>query len=115
MKIENMDKFLQEIGQAPLLTKEEETALLKAVLGKGPDCDEMEQLSQSNMRFVVALAVQYQNRGLTLEELISIGIEGLKKATMTYDFESNIGFKKHAVSVMRQCLVESVKEQQNQQ
>ncbi len=111
MKIENLDKFLQEIGHAPLLSADQELELLKAIREKGFECDEMEQLCQSNMRFVVALAVQYQNRGLTLEELISIGIEGVKKATMTYDFESNIGFKKHAVSVMRQCLEEAVKEQ----
>ncbi len=111
MKIENLDKFLQEIGRAPLLSADQELELLKAIREKGSDCDEMEQLCQSNMRFVVALAVQYQNRGLTLEELISIGIEGLKKAAMTYDFESNIGFKKHAVSVTRQCLEEAVKEQ----
>ena len=111
MKIENLDKFLQEIGHAPLLSADQELELLKAIREKGSDCDEMEQLCQSNMRFVVALAVQYQNRGLTLEELISIGIEGLKKAAMTYDFKSNIGFKKHAVSVMRQCLEEAVKEQ----
>ena len=111
MKIENIDKFLQEIGRVPLLTKEEELALLKAVQEKGHDCDEMEQLCQSNMRFVVALAAQYQNRGLKLEELIPIGIEGLKKATMTYDLDSNIDFKKHAVSVMRRCLEEAVKEQ----
>ena len=111
MRIENIDKFLQEIGHAPLLSADQELELLKAIREKGFECDEMEQLCQSNMRFVVALAVQYQNRGLTLEELISIGIEGVKKATMTYDFESNIGFKKHAVSVMRQCLEEAVKEQ----
>ena len=111
MKIENLDKFLQEIGHAPLLSADQELELLKAIREKGSDCEEMEQLCQSNMRFVIALAVQYQNRGLTLEELISIGIEGLKKAAMTYDFESNIGFKKHAVSVMRQCLEEAVKEQ----
>ena len=111
MKIENLDKFLQEIGHAPLLSADQELELLKSIREKGFECDEMEQLSQSNMRFVAALAAQYQNRGLKLEELIPIGIEGLKKATMTYDFESNIGFKKHAVSVMRQCLEEAVKEQ----
>jgi hypothetical protein len=111
MKIENLDKFLQEIGRAPLLSADQELELLKAIREKGSDCEEMEQLCQSNMRFVVALTVQYQNRGLTLEELISIGIEGLKKAAMTYDFESNNDFKKHAVSVMRQCLEEAVKEQ----
>ncbi len=111
MKIENMDKFLQELGRAPLLSADQELELLKAIREKCFECDEMEQLSQSNMRFVAALAAQYQNRGLKLEELIPIGIEGVKKAAMTYDFESNIGFKKHAVSMMRQCLEEAVKEQ----
>lgn len=111
MKIENLDKFLQELGRAPLLSADQELELLKAIREKGSDCEEMEQLCQSNMRFVAALAAQYQNRGLKLEELIPIGIEGVKKAAMTYDFESNIGFKKHAVSMMRQCLEEAVKEQ----
>ncbi len=111
MRIENIDKFLQEIGHAPLLTKEEELELLKAIREKGSDCDEMEQLSQSNMRFVVALAAQYQHRGLKLEELISIGIEGLKKTTMTYGLDSDIDFIKYAVPLMRQYLEEAVKEQ----
>jgi RNA polymerase sigma factor (sigma-70 family) len=111
MKIENIDKFLQEIGRVPLLTKEEELALLKAVQEKGHDCDEMEQLCQSNMRFVVALAAQYQNRGLKLEELISIGVEGLKKAALSYNLDGNVKFLHYAVSVMRQCLEEAVKEQ----
>lgn len=111
MKIENLDKFLQELGRAPLLSADQELELLKAIREKGSDCEEMEQLCQSNMRFVVALAAHYQHRGLKLEELIFIGIEGLKKAAMTYDFESNNDFKKHAVSVMRQCLEEAVKEQ----
>ena len=114
MKIENLDKFLQEIGHAPLLSADQELELRKAIREKGFECDEMEQLCQSNMRFVVALAAQYQHRGLKLEELISIGVDGLKNAALTYDFDSNIDFKKQAVSVMRQCLVESVKEQQNQ-
>jgi len=108
MKIDNLDKFLQEVGSTPLLSKEKELILLKAVQEKGQDCDEMEQLRQSNMRFVVALAVQYQNRGLTLEELISIGVEGLEKAAMSYDLDSDIDFKKHAVALMRQCLEEAV-------
>ena len=111
MKIENLDEFLQEIGHAPLLSADQELELLKAIREKGFDCDEMEQLCQSNMRFVVALAAQYQYRGLKLEELISIGVEGLKKAAMAYDLDSNIDFKKHAVSMIRQYLEEAVKEQ----
>lgn len=90
------------------MTKEEEIVLLKVVQEKGQDCDEMEQLRQSNMRFVVALAVQYQNRGLTLEELISIGVDGLKETAMSYELGSDMDFKKHAVSMMRQCLEEAV-------
>ena len=108
MKIENIEKFLQEIGHAPLLSTELELELLKAIREKGPDCDEMEQLCQSNMRFVVALAAQYQHRGLTLEELIPIAVEGFGKAALCYDFDSDIDFKKHAVSVMRPCLEEAV-------
>lgn len=104
MKIENMDKYLREIGRTPLLTKEEESVLLKAVQEKGEECKEMEQLCQSNKRFVVAMATQYQNRGMKLEELISIGAEGLKKAAMAYDFDSDTPFIKHAVSVIRESL-----------
>lgn len=111
MRIENIDKFLQEIDRVPLLTKEDELALLKAVQEKGQDCDEMEQLCQSNMRFLVSLVRQYQQRGLTLEELITIGVEGLKKAALSYDFDSNIPFIKYAVPLMRQYLKEAVKEQ----
>lgn len=90
------------------MTKEEEIVLLKVVQEKEQDCDEMEQLCQSNMRFVVALAVQYQNRGLTLEELISIGVDGLKETAMSYELGSDMDFNKHAVSSMRQCLEEAV-------
>ena len=109
MKIENMDKFMQEIIRVPLLSKEEELALLKVVQEKGRDCDELEQLCLSNMRFVVALAVQYRDRGLkNLEELIPIGAEGLKKAAMSYDLDSDTPFIKDAVLMMRQCLEEAV-------
>ena len=104
MKIENMDKILREIGRAPLLTKDKESSLLKAVQEKGEDCKEMEQLCQSNMRYIVAVVTQYQNRGMKLEELISIGAEGLKKAAMTYDFDSGTPFIKHALSEIRKSL-----------
>ena len=108
MKIENIDKFLQEIGRAPLLSAEQELELLKAIREKGPDCDEMEQLCQSNMRFVVSLVRQYQQRALTLEELITIGIEGMKKAALTCNLNGDVKFLHYAVSVMRQCLEDAI-------
>ena len=108
MKIENLDKFLQELGRAPLLSADQELELLKAIREKGFECDEMEQLCQSDMRFVVALAAQYQNRGLTLEELITIGIEGMKKAALTCNLNGDVKFLHYAVSVMRQCLEDAI-------
>ena len=108
MKIENLDTFLQEIGRVELLSEEEELELLKAVKEKGPDCEELQRLCWANMRFVVSLASQYQNRGLSLEELIGVGTEGLKKAALTYDFDSGLKFLQYAVQVMRQCLEEAV-------
>lgn len=108
MKIENMDEFLKEICRVELLSAEEELELLKAVKEKGPDCEELERLCWASMRLVVSLASQYQNRGLSLEELIGVGTEGLKKAALTYDFNNNPKFIQYAVSVMRQCLKEAV-------
>ncbi len=67
MTNEQIDELLAEIGRAPLLIREEELALLKAVKEKGTDCIDMTQLEKANMRFVVSLVSQYQNRGLTLE------------------------------------------------
>ena len=108
MKIENLDDFLWEIGQVELLSAEEELELLKAVKEKGPDCDELERLCRSNMRFVVSLASQYQNRGLPLEELIGVGAEGMKKAALSYDFDGDLKFLHYAVSVMRLYLEEAL-------
>ena len=77
MNKQSLEELLVEIGRSPLLTLEEELALLKVVQEKGTDCDEMKQLEKANMRFVVSVANQYQKRGLTLEELIEAGTEGL--------------------------------------
>ena len=113
MKIENLDDFLREIGRVGLLSEEEELALLKAVKEKGPDCDELERLCWAKMRFVVSLASQYQNRGLSLEELIGVGAEGLKKAALTYDFDGDPKFIQYAVSVMRQGMEEAIANRTN--
>lgn len=102
MTNEQIDELLAEIGRAPLLTKEGEQALLKAVKEKGTDCIEMTQLEKANMRFVVSLASQYQHRGLTLEELIEAGKAGLRNAAEDYDLDSETKFIAFAVPQMRQ-------------
>ena len=89
MKIDNLDEFSRELIQQPL----EELSLLKTVQEKGADCDEMDKLFKATMRFVYTLAAQYKNRGLTIEKLIEVEAEGLKKAILTYDFDSDLDFK----------------------
>lgn len=111
MKIDNLDEFLQELRQQPLLSKEEELSLLKTVREKGADCDEMDKLFKATMLFVYRLAAQYKDRGLTIEKLIEVEAEGLKKAILTYDFDSDIALIQYAVQIMRQYLEEAVREQ----
>ena len=108
IEIKNIDEFLQKLGEIDLLTAEEELALLKVVQEKGSECDEMEKLCWANMRFVVSLSSQYQNRGLKLTELIPVGVEGLEKAALEYEIGSQQKFMQYAVSVMRQYLEEAI-------
>ena len=82
--------------------------LLKAVKEKGTDCDEMKQLEQANMRFIVSLANQYQHRGLTLEQLIKAGKTSLRNSAKSYDLDSDSKFIAYAVPKMRQSLEELV-------
>ena len=104
MTNEQLNEILAEIGQAPLITSEEERMLLQAVKEKGSHCDEMKRLEAANMRFVVSLVNQYQHHGLTLEELIEAGKTALRNATENYDLDSDTKFIAYAVPKMRQSL-----------
>ena len=107
---QSLDEILKEIGRTPLLSLEKELALVKAIQQKGPDCEEKEQLVKANLRFVVAVANQYQKRGLTLEELIEAGNEGLKKAAMKYDATHGFKFIAYAVWWIRQSIIQALEE-----
>lgn len=104
-----LDEYLQDIGRYDMLTLEEELALAKAIQQKGPDCAEAERLVKANLRFVVSVAVQYQNQGLTLEELLSIGNEGLLEAAVKYEPSADGNFIRFVVPLIRQHILQAIK------
>jgi len=110
MNRQSLEELLVEIGRSPLLTLEEELALLKVVQEKGTDCDEMKQLEKANMRFIVSVAAQYQRQGLTLEELIEAGTEGLRKGAIKYNFEADYKFIAYAIWWIRQSILQAIEE-----
>ena len=88
-----------------------ELALIKAIQEKGPKCEEMGKLIESNRRFVVSVAAQYQDQGLSLEELIEAGTEGLKKAVQKYNTEeADFKFMSYAVWWVRQAILQALSE-----
>lgn len=109
---QRLNEYLAAIGREKLLSLEEELALVKAIQQKGPDCEEKEQFVKSNQRFVISVAAQYQRKGLTLEELIEIGNEGLVKAAEEYDLNADSKFVHYAVERIRQRIVQAVGEKQ---
>ncbi|PID27255.1 MAG: RNA polymerase subunit sigma [Candidatus Cloacimonadota bacterium] len=107
-----LDKYLQEIGEEELLTAEEEVKLSKKMRAGGRSGDRaMEKLVRANLRFVVSVAKQYQNQGLTLNDLINEGNMGLIKAAKRFDETKGFKFISYAVWWIRQSILQALAEQ----
>ncbi|MFO7810520.1 MAG: RNA polymerase sigma factor RpoD/SigA, partial [Candidatus Delongbacteria bacterium] len=107
-----LDKYLHEIGEEDLLSAEEEIELSRKMHEEGPDKEKlMEKLVRANLRFVVSVAKQYQNQGLSLIDLINEGNMGLIKAAHRFDETKGFKFISYAVWWIRQAILQALAEQ----
>ncbi len=106
---ESLEKYLQEIGREDLLTAEEEVELAQRI--KKGDREALEKLTKANLRFVVSVAKQYQNQGLSLPDLINEGNLGLIKAAEKFDETRGFKFISYAVWWIRQSIHQAIAEQ----
>jgi RNA polymerase primary sigma factor len=106
---QSLEKYLQEIGKVELISPEEEVAL--AIRIKNGDAAALDKLTKANLRFVVSVAKQYQNQGLTLPDLINEGNLGLIKAAQRFDETRGFKFISYAVWWIRQSILQSLAEQ----
>lgn len=106
---QSLDKYLQEIGKMDLITADMEVDLAKRI--KQGDQVALEKLTKANLRFVVSVAKQYQNNGLTLGDLINEGNVGLIKAAMRFDETRGFKFISYAVWWIRQSILQALAEQ----
>lgn len=109
---QSLDKYLQEIGKVDLLTPDEEIELAKKIkAGGGGAQTALEKLTKANLRFVVSVAKQYQNQGLSLGDLINEGNLGLIKAAKRFDETRGFKFISYAVWWIRQSILQALAEQ----
>ena len=106
---QSLEKYLQEIGKVELISPEEEVQLAMRIR-EGDQCS-LDRLIKSNLRFVVSVAKQYQNQGLTLPDLINEGNLGLIKAALRFDETRGFKFISYAVWWIRQSILQSLAEQ----
>lgn len=105
----SLDKYLQEIGKVDLITADEEVELAQRI--KAGDRAALEKLTKANLRFVVSVAKQYQNQGLSLPDLINEGNLGLIKAAQRFDETRGFKFISYAVWWIRQSILQALAEQ----
>ena len=105
----SLDLYLREIGETPLINAEEEVRLARKI--KQGDKKALEKLTRANLRFVVSVAKQYQNQGLSLADLINEGNIGLIKAAKRFDETRGFKFISYAVWWIRQAILQALAEQ----
>ncbi|MDX9790244.1 MAG: sigma-70 family RNA polymerase sigma factor [Candidatus Kapaibacterium sp.] len=109
---QSLDKYLQEIGRVELLTPDDEVELAQAIKrGSIEGIRALERLVKANLRFVVSVAKQYQNQGLSLGDLINEGNLGLIKAAKRFDETRGFKFISYAVWWIRQSILQALAEQ----
>ena len=106
---QSIEKYLQEIGKEELITAEEEVDLAKRI--QGGELFALERLVKANLRFVVSVSKQYQNQGLSLNDLINEGNLGLIKAALRFDETRGFKFISYAVWWIRQSILQALAEQ----